>query len=234
LAQIPQFASWPEARRGQHAHQWFLERLLLDDDRQRCAEALWAPKHRELGLPGNTVFRAGAFLSLPTPEDVDAEAAVSASLLTGAPLTDQVVSDGALAYAFEDTAFKLSETQVVAEIARLHAFVADHGAAPKHLDLFGGNRIRLVDLCARMAAGLALRTLDCPAALDPLDNFVALDRYPLRVEPAIPALVRLEILDSERAIVALKALLASADATDSVHCGPTVAIPCSRLRCGRS
>lgn len=200
----------PSTRRAASSRiNWLLDASLLDeDDRRLLGEALWAPAHLDSGLPGGTVFYPSSFLQLPRPAGVDVEAAVLATLLTGAPLTDKVVSDGALAYAYGQREFQLDEDGLLGEIARLHAFVADHSPPPDHPDIIGDDRTNIVVHSSEMAAGLAQRAEHYPSAIEPIRKMFALDRHPLRIEPALPALVRMGMLEKAEAAQRLRELLA--------------------------
>jgi hypothetical protein len=188
---------------------WLINSKLLGaEDEQRAAAALWAPEYLDNGLPGDTIFYPGAFLTLPRPEGIDVQAILAAALLTGEPLTDTNVSEGALVWAYLNKHFVLDEKQLLGEIERLHAYVAAHDPARKFRTPFDSGDGELIEYCGRMLAGLARRALAYPAALEPLCALVALDRYPLRTEPAIPALVRLGLLSSQEALSKVRALLA--------------------------
>lgn len=188
---------------------WLLDANLLDeDDRRLLGDALWAPPHMDGGLPGDTVFYPSSFLLLPRPAHIDVEAAVSAALLTGAPLTDKVVAEGALAYAYGQKEFQLDEDGLLGEIARLHAFVADHPPPPVYPDILGDDRTDIVVHSSEMAASLAKRAERHPSAIGPIRELFALDRHPLRIEPALPALVRMGMLEKAEAAQRLRELLA--------------------------
>jgi hypothetical protein len=186
--------------------------LLNDEQRQRFGAVLWASKHRENGLPTNTIFYPHAFLILPRPADIDVQAAVSSALLFDVPLSDSVVVERALANAFAVKEFLMNEAQIVCELKRLYVFVVGHPPAPDHPDFFGNERDDLVDFCARMVAGLAFRSLAYPVALATLRELVVLDCYPLRLDAAIPSLVKAGILSVGEAAERLRTMLADNDA----------------------
>ncbi|VXC80641.1 SIR2 family NAD-dependent protein deacylase [Sphingomonas sp. 8AM] len=188
---------------------WLLDANLLDeDDRRLLGDALWAPAHMDGRLPGDTVFYPSSFLLLPRPAHVDVGAAVSAALLTRAPLTDNVVAEGALAYAYGQKEFQLDEDGLLGEIARLHAFVADHAPPPEHPDILGDDRTDIVVHSSEMAASLAQRAEHRPSAIEPIRKLFALDRHPLRIEPALSILVRMGMLEKAEAAQRLRELLA--------------------------
>lgn len=189
---------------------WLINSKLLNaEDERRSAAALWAPEFLENGLPGDTIFYPGAFLTLPRPEGIDVQSILAAALLTGEPLTDNIVSEGGLVWAYLNRHFDLDEKQLLGEIERLHAYVAAHDPPPQYRNPFHTDHGELVEYCGRMLAGLARRVLAYPAALEPLRALVALESYPLRIEPAIPALIRLNLLSSQDAMPKVRALLAA-------------------------
>lgn len=194
-------------------------KLLSDDDLRQFADMLWLPEFLEHGLPGKTVFYPTAFLQLPKPDQVDPWPAISSLLFDGTPLTDAIVADGALAFAHGNEAVALNEVQLRDEISRLHAFIANHEPEPDLPDFFGDERLTVIEYCARMAAALAWRALAFPGASEPIRALAALDRYPLRVEPAAPALVRLGVMKHDDAIRRLRALLAGEEVIDALLLG---------------
>jgi hypothetical protein len=202
---------------------WLLGCNLLDDgDRRRLGGALWRPDHLKDGLPDDTVFYPSSFLLLPQPEGLDVEATIKEALLDGAPLTDDALAEGNLAYAFGKAELQISGAELVGEIARLHAFVANHGPPPEHPDILGDDRTAVVAHSSRMAASLARRAETHPEAVDPIRDLFALDRHPLRIEPALPALVRLRIVGSADAAQRLRDLFAGSSSISSELLGALI------------
>ncbi|MBB5985326.1 SIR2 family NAD-dependent protein deacylase [Sphingobium lignivorans] len=189
---------------------WLINSRLLDaEDKRRCAAALWAPEFIENGLPGDTVFYPDTFLTLPRPDGTDVQSILATALLTGEPLTDDIVYEGDLAQAYLNGDFALDEKQLLGEIERFHVYVAAHDPPPQRRLSLDNNDGRIVNNCGRMLAGLVKRALVYPSALEPLRVVVELERHPLRIEPAIPALIRLNLLSPEVAMSKVRALLAA-------------------------
>ena len=196
---------------------WLLDAGLLDgDDRRRLGDALWVPTQRNGGLPGGTVFYPSSFLSLPYPNGTDVQAAVSSALLTDEPLTDEAVAEGALAYAFMSRNFAMGEGQVLRELARLRAFVANHLPEPPYPELFGNQRTALVRYTSLVAAGLVRRAVDVPDAAIAIRDLFTPGRYPLRIEPSLPALVRIEMVGDADAVRQFRDMLAGNTAIETL------------------
>jgi len=199
---------------------WLLAADILSAaQREQCAEALWAPQFLADGLPGGTVFFPHAFLSFPYPEGVDVLALVSAQIFTTAPLTDDEVASGEFAFALDRKSLLVGKDQLRVQIARLHKFIVDHGPAPRYPEFFRENRSELVDCTARAAAALARRSVGIEELKAPLTNLAALENYPFRREPMIPALVAGELMDVDTAIAHVRQLLAQSGGDDIVTVG---------------
>lgn len=196
---------------------WMLDSDLLDDAEQvQFSKALWHPDFQVDGLPDGTIFLPTAFLSLPMPDGVNPLAAITATILDGAPLTDDAVSDGALVSAFRTKAFKMSAEQIATEVARLRTFVEGHAVDIARPVLFGNdNRLNLSRQTSWMAATLARRALTLPEKIPGLAELFDLKKYPLWSEPAMPALVELGLLDPGTAKIFLRDLLSATGSDDT-------------------
>lgn len=196
---------------------WMLDSDLLDSAEQvRFGAALWHPDFLVDGLPDGTIFLRSAFLSLPMPDGIDPLAAIADAILDGAPLTDASVSDGESVSAFRTKAFTMGAEQIATEVARLRTFVEGHAAEAAHPDLLGNNnRLHLVEQTSRMAAILAHRATTFPDPTPRLAELFDLKKYPLRFEPAMPALVELGLLEPATAKIFLRDLLLAKESGDS-------------------
>lgn len=171
----------------------------------RFTTALWSVRSAR-SLPSGTSYYPHAFIALDPPADVDIQAVVATILFDGGPLTDDNVRGAALSYGLSSKAVVLSEAQLLTEIERLHAFVANHKPEPSHPDFFGDHRGQLIFHTSLIFARLADRAVDHAAALPAITALLACDHYPLRVVAAIPALVRLGLMDPGEALDRLQAL----------------------------
>ncbi|WP_162792193.1 SIR2 family protein [Novosphingobium sp. P6W] len=196
---------------------WMLDSDLLDCAEQvRFGEVLWHPDFEVNGLPDGTIFLRSAFLSLPMPDGIDPLAAITDAILDGAPLTDASVSDGELLSAFRTPAFTMGAEQIATEVARLRTFVEGHAAEAARPDFFGNNdRLNLVEQTSRMAATLARRAATLPDQIPGLAELFDIKKYPLRSEPAMPALVDLGLLEPGTAKIFLRDLLLAKESGDT-------------------
>lgn len=193
--------------------------LLSPEQEEKCAEALWAPKFLINDLPGQTIFYPQAFLDLPKPKGVDVAGLVSKNIFTNEPITDDIMANGSLAFALDRRTVALTADQVGEQIEKLRAFLADHAPAPKHPEFFRDQRSDLVGGTSRAAAALARRSIGNNALKPAVAALAALDRYPLRKEPMIPALVALGLMSVEAAVAEIRWLLAETGSDDSAVVG---------------
>jgi len=172
------------------------------------AAALWAPAYLDLGLPGGTVFVPTAFLTFPSLGPDGAAAEKIADLLDERPLSDEELSDGSRSAIVMDGRVALDAERLCAEIERLRTFVADQPPKPMVPDLFDDWPSGLEEGTARHAAALSKRALDVPTAEGPLKALIAAARYPLRLEPAMPALAALGLIPPQVAEKAVRDVFA--------------------------
>lgn len=191
---------------------WLLDADLMDDDeKRRFGELLWDPTQLKEGLPGATVYHPVAFLDLPTPPGVDIRSAIVDAILGKDELTDDDVQGGAISSLLASEKFVMSEDELFRELARLRRFVTEHAPAPEHPDIIGDGRWKLVSQTSAIFGHLARRAVGTSATLPLVREIAGLDRYPLRMEPASPALVELDLMTADEGVVRLRALLASAE-----------------------
>ncbi|RCL04715.1 hypothetical protein BBA71_12200 [Acetobacter pasteurianus] len=92
------------------------------------------------------------------------------------------------------------------EIERLRTFVINHPAKREGQSLFGDPSANVEVETARLTAALSKRVIDVPEAKDSLKALISSQRYPLRLEPALPTLVLLGLVTPEAAVEKIKRL----------------------------
>lgn len=175
---------------------WFEKQGLLNEAaKKRWASLLWSDEFMENGLPSNTCFLPTAFLALPSSKSQEElDVLVKTFLFKEKPLDDEEVEVGGLVEAYHERDGLLDAGIIQREIDRLREFVEHHSPAPKHMELFGMQRTGMVINCSLMAAALAGQVSCWPELHDPIASLLAIDRYPLRIEPSIPAMTKLELI----------------------------------------
>lgn len=191
---------------------WLFGANLMDEDeKRRFGQALWDPAHLEDGLPGKTVYHPVAYLTLPVPDTVDVRAAIVTAMLRKDDLTDEIVTQGGLSSLLAADEFVMSEDELLAEIDRLKRFVAGHAPAPEYPDLLGDQRWLLIGQTSSIFGHLARRSIGVAAALPLVHAVAGLDRHPLRLEPAVPALITLGVVGLEEGVGRIRSLLGSGE-----------------------
>ena len=206
--------------------------MLDEDQERRFGEVLWAPDLLVDGLPGGTVFLPVAFLKLPAPGGVDVRSAVAGTLLAGG-LTDDLVLERGIWSLLASDDFSLDEAELLQQITRLREFIERHPPAPAHPDIVGDRRDELVERTSAIFAELARRAAGSVAATAATGELARIDRHPLRLEPALPALVALGLVQPDDAIRKMRTLFSSNASTAprliemALHCllRTPVAIP---------
>ncbi|WP_380784808.1 SIR2 family protein [Sphingomonas sp. R86521] len=195
--------------------QWLLNvGAIGEEDRGLVGVALWADAFVVGGLPIGTIFYPATFLDLPKPEGCDPAHAIRMLLLGLEPLTDADIMDGALSHALAQSSLELAAKDIDCQIERMTRYVGDHPPEPGHPDILGHNRSRLVEGTSSIAASLARRSAPDPALHSSIGALFALDRYPLRREPATPWLMRIGLLDSDEATIMMRRLFTSKERGD--------------------
>jgi hypothetical protein len=196
---------------------WLQSARLIDENaKPALGEALWAEDFREADLPTMTVFYPTAFLKFPRPADANPSAALHAMLRSNTPLAEKDLIDDTLAHVLQNQDLAFDEAIIVNQVERLNAFVGSHAPQPRRRNPFGDKQEDLIENCARMVASLALRGARQQCAFETLRTIAAGDSYPLRLEPALPALASLGLISADDAITRLRRLFESTDEIDSI------------------
>ncbi|WP_406240064.1 SIR2 family protein, partial (plasmid) [Acetobacter orientalis] len=101
---------------------------------------------------------------------------------------------------------KLDAGRLNKEIERLRTFVINHPAKRGGQILFGDPFASVEVKTACLTAALSKRVIDIPEAKDSLEALISNQRYPLRLEPALPTLVQLGLVAPADAVEKIKRL----------------------------
>lgn len=101
---------------------------------------------------------------------------------------------------------KLDADRLNKEIERLRTFVINHPTKREGQILFGDPSASVEVKTACLTAALSKRVIDIPEAKDSLEALISSQRYPLRLEPALPTLVQLGLIEPEDAVEKIKRL----------------------------
>lgn len=184
---------------------------LLDATQQRrLGEVLWEPRFLVGGLPSRTIWQPIAFLNLPLPEGTEPRSAIADATLIG-ELDDDKVLSGALESLLASDDFNLEDSELIAQIDRLRRFVEQHAPAPSHPDIMGDRRVELVEATSFIFAHLARRAEKVEAARKAITELAAVEKHPLRIEPAIPALVAMRVIAGVDGLDLIRKLIGSTE-----------------------
>jgi hypothetical protein len=181
--------------------------VLTEREQERFGAALWSPHFLKDGVPTDHFYWPSALLDRPYPADRNPQQSLARLFLSGEELTDAIVRDGKLENLLANDSFAMTDEEIARELGRLERFVDGHEPPSEHPFTMFDRTDSLIDATSNLFAALCRRAKGVASLEGAAAALARKASFPLRLEPALPALVSFGAIDEGQAVDAISQLL---------------------------